>query len=394
MIKRQKIAKRTTTFTESLIREMTRVNNTYNAVNLAQGFPDFQPPLKIIQAAKDALDNGYNQYAITWGSARLRSALAQKFSSYNNLEINPDKHITITCGGTEAMLAAMLAVIDENDEVIIFEPFYENYGPDTILAQGKPTYVQLFEDNGAFHFNPNELRKAFSNNTRAIIINTPHNPTGKVFSYSELDFIANLCKKFDVLAITDEPYEHILFDGHIHYSIASLPGMANRTITINSISKSYSLTGWRVGWAIANDETISKAIRSAHDFITVGAAAPLQEAAVTALKMPKSYYAKLAKDYQKRRDTMLEILDSAGFQFVKPEGAYYVMTKYPKGHYSDDLEFAHFLSKEIGVTPVPGRAFYHNPIDGKSYVRFAFPKTEETLNKVAQRLSKLQHHVS
>ncbi len=376
-------------FTESIIREMTRINNMHDGINLAQGFPDFDPPRELIDAAKAALDAGYNQYAITWGSPRLREALAEKFGWYNGVTVDPNKHITVACGGTEAMVSTMLAVIDPGDEVIIFEPFYENYGPDTLLSQGTPVYVHLYQQGDSFTFDPDELRRAFSKKTKAIIINTPHNPTGKVYSYDELKIIGDLCQEYDALAITDEPYEHILFDGDVHHSIASLPGMGTRTITVNSLSKTYSVTGWRIGWAIALDEKITTGIRRAHDFVTVGAAAPLQEAAAVALRFPKSYYEELAQGYSIRRDTMLSILGEMGFDYITPRGAYYVMTRYPDCGYDDDNEFSMFLSSKIGVTPVPGRAFYHDPKMGKRYIRFAFPKRPETFAKVRERLSKL-----
>ena len=376
-------------FTESIIREMTRINNMHDGINLAQGFPDFDPPRELIDAAKAALDAGYNQYAITWGSPRLREALAEKFGWYNGVTVDPDKHITVACGGTEAMVSTMLAVIDPGDEVIIFEPFYENYGPDTLLSQGTPVYVHLYQQDDSFTFDPDELRRAFSKKTKAIIVNTPHNPTGKVYSYDELKIIGDLCQEYDALAITDEPYEHILFDGDVHHSIASLPGMGTRTITVNSLSKTYSVTGWRIGWAIALDEKITTGIRRAHDFVTVGAAAPLQEAAAVALRFPKSYYEELAQGYAVRRDTMLSILGEMGFDYITPRGAYYVMTRYPDCGYDDDNEFSMFLSSKIGVTPVPGRAFYHDPKMGKHYIRFAFPKRPGTFAKVRERLSKL-----
>ena len=376
-------------FTESIIREMTRINNMHDGINLAQGFPDFDPPRELIDAAKAALDDGYNLYAITWGSPRLREALAEKFGWYNGVTVDPDKHITVACGGTEAMVSTMLAVIDPGDEVIIFEPFYENYGPDTLLSQGTPVYVHLYQQGDSFTFDPDELRRAFSKKTKAIIVNTPHNPTGKVYSYDELKIIGDLCQEYDALAITDEPYEHILFDGDVHHSIASLPGMGTRTITVNSLSKTYSVTGWRIGWAIALDEKITTGIRRAHDFVTVGAAAPLQEAAAVALRFPKSYYEELAQGYSIRRDTMLSILGEMGFDYITPRGAYYVMTRYPDCGYDDDNEFSMFLSSKIGVTPVPGRAFYHDPKMGKRYIRFAFPKRPETFAKVRERLSKL-----
>ena len=392
MTNTDRISKRVSLFTESIIREMTRVNNLNNGINLAQGFPDFEPPRAIIDAAKEALDTGYNQYAITWGSQHLREALAEKFRWYNGVDIDANRHITVTCGGTEAMIATMLAVINPYDEVIIFEPFYENYGPDTLLSGATPVYVSLYQEGDTFKFDEDELANAFSEKTKAIIINTPHNPTGKVFSYEELKFIAELCQEYDALAITDEPYEHILYDEAIHYSIAALPGMGARTITINSMSKTYSVTGWRVGWAIALDENVTVAIRRAHDFITVGAAAPLQEASAVGLGFPKTYYEELAKNYTVRRDTMLSILGEMGFDYVTPKGAYYVITKYPDYGYEDDAKFSFFLSSEIGVTPVPGRAFYHASELGKAYIRFAFPKRPETFEGVKERLSNLRHN--
>ncbi|MBM3924576.1 MAG: aminotransferase class I/II-fold pyridoxal phosphate-dependent enzyme [SAR202 cluster bacterium] len=385
-------SRRVNLFTESIIREMTRVNNQHNAINLAQGFPDFDPPKELIEAAKTALDGNFNQYAITWGAPRLRQALAEKFAWYNGVEVHPDKHVTIACGGTEAMLAAVLAVIDPGDEVIIFEPFYENYGPDSLLSGGKPVYVSLRQVGDSFQFDRDELRRAFSKKTKAIIINTPHNPTGKVFSYDELGFIAELCQEHDALAITDEPYEHILFDGERHYSIASLPGMGHRTITVNSMSKTYSVTGWRIGWAICLDEKVSVAIRRAHDFITVGAAAPLQEASVTAFRFPRSYYDTLAADYTVRRDAMLSILGEMGFDYITPKGAYYVMTRYPDCGYTDDMKFSIFLSSKVGVTPVPAKAFYHDADLAKPYIRFAFPKRPETFARAREKLSNLAQY--
>ena len=392
MTSKQRFSKRVSLFTESVIREMTRVNNMHDGINLAQGFPDFDPPRALIEAAKKALDDGFNQYAITWGAPNLRQALAEKFGWYNGVEIDPERHITIACGGTEAMLSAMLATVDPGDEIIVFEPFYENYGPDTLLCQGKPVYVQLYQRGDEFVFDEEELRRAFSKNTKAIVINTPHNPTGKVFSRAELETIGELCQEYDALAITDEPYEHILYDGEEHCSIASLPGMGERTITVNSVSKTYSVTGWRVGWCIALDEGITTGIRRAHDFVTVGAAAPLQEAAASALRFPQSYYDELAAGYVVRRDTMLSILGEMGFDYVTPKGAYYVMTEYPDCGFDDENEFSIFLSSKIGVTPVPGRAFCHRPEMGKRYIRFAFPKRPETFAKVRERLSRLREY--
>ncbi len=308
-------------FTESVIREMTRLNSLYGGVNLAQGFPDFEPPGELLDAAAKALREGYNQYAITWGSPRLRQAVAEKFGWYNGVQVDPDRHLTVTCGATEAMMATLLAIIDPGDEVVLFEPFYENYAPDAALSGATPRYVTLRMDDPEFRFDPADLRRAFSAKTKAIIINTPQNPTGKVFSRDELAVIAELCRQHEVIAVTDEVYEHLLYDGRQHLSIAALPGMAERTVTINSVSKTYSVTGWRVGWTICKNEDITNGIRRAHDFLTGGAAAPLQEAAVTALQLPRQYYTDLAAMYQRKRDRMLSILRQAGFQPIVPYGA-------------------------------------------------------------------------
>ncbi|MBI3975608.1 MAG: aminotransferase class I/II-fold pyridoxal phosphate-dependent enzyme, partial [Armatimonadetes bacterium] len=305
---------------------MTRLNNLHGGINLAQGFPDFEPPAELIEAANQAMREGYHQYAITWGSPRLRAAIAEKFARHNGVEVDPERHITVTCGATEAMMAALLALVDPGEEVVIFEPFYENNGPDTLLSGAIPRYVRHTLDDPSFGFDPDELAAAFGPRTKAVIINTPHNPTGKVFTREELAQIADLCRRHDALAITDEVYEHILYDGAVHVSIAALEGMAERTITINSMSKTYSVTGWRVGWAIASDPAITVGIRRAHDFLTVGAAAPLQEAGVTALRFPAHYYEDLAALYAQKRDLMLRILAEAGFRAFTPRGAYYIMT--------------------------------------------------------------------
>lgn len=387
-------SKRVAAFTESLIREMTRVNDQNQAVNLAQGFPDFDPPKEIIDAAKSALDGNFNQYAITWGSSELRNAIARKFLNYNGLEIDPARHITVCCGGTEGMIATMMAVIDSGDKVIVPLPFYENYGPDIVLCGGLPIYLNMYQEGDGFHYRKEELINAFSQGVKAIVLNTPHNPTGKVFSFEELSFISELCQEYDAMAITDEPYEHILFDGAVHHSVAALEGMSNRTITINSMSKTYSVTGWRIGWAICKDEDVSSAIRKAHDFLTVGAAAPLQKASVTALGLPARYYADLSSGYTERRDIMMSILRNNGFDYITPKGAYYVMTKYPDCGYSDGLEFSMFLSETIGVTPVPGSAFYPQESNlGAPYIRFAFPKRLDTLQTVSEKLSKLVNYI-
>lgn len=383
---KQIISARTSNFTESIIREMTRMNSIYGGVNLAQGFPDFNPPQELIDAAVKAMNDGYNQYSITWGSPRLRQAIAEKAFSYNGIESDPEKNITVTCGATEAMMASMMAIINPGDEVILFEPFYENYGPDSIVSGAKPVYVRLYEPD--FHFDPVELKKAFTPATKAIIINTPHNPSGKVFNQDELEYIAELCAAYNVLVVTDEIYEHILYDGCEHISPASIPGLENRTITINSISKTYSATGWRVGWAIAPEE-ITNAIRKIHDFLTVGAAAPLQEAAVTALHLPESYYTNLASYYSHKREIMIQALNNTGFKVFNPKGAYYILTDFSNFGYDDDMEFAKHLISDAGVAAVPGRAFYSNAEDAKSKIRFTFCKKEETLLSASKNIREM-----
>ncbi|MDQ7819903.1 MAG: aminotransferase class I/II-fold pyridoxal phosphate-dependent enzyme [Armatimonadota bacterium] len=381
-------AARVGVFTESVIREMTRLCLEYGGVNLAQGFPDFDPPAALLDAAARALREGYNQYAITWGSPRLRQAIAAKVAWYNGLEVDPEQHITVTCGATEAMMATLLALVDPGDEVVIFEPFYENYGPDAILAGATPRYVRLHLDDPQVAFDPGELTRAFSRRTRAIIVNTPHNPTGKVFTRAELELIADLCRHYGAVAVTDEVYEHLLYDGATHVSLAALPGMAERTVTINSVSKTYSVTGWRVGWAICRHPALTTGIRKAHDFLTVGAAAPLQEAAVTALAFPPTYYTDLAALYRRKRDRLLQILERYGFRCLPPRGAYYIMAAIDR-FTPDDVAFAHTLVKEIGVAAVPGSSFFHEPSLGRGYVRFAFPKRDETLDEVDRRLARL-----
>ncbi len=379
-------------FTESVIREMTRLNSLYKGVNLAQGFPDFDPPGELLDAAAKALRDGYNQYAITWGSPRLRAAIAEKFAWYNGVEVDPDLHVTVTCGATEAMMATLLAIIDPGDEVVIFEPFYENYGPDAALSGATPRYVTLHLDDPEFRFDPAELRAAFSTKTKAIIINTPHNPTGKVFRRTELELVAELCQQHDVIAVTDEVYEHLLYDSRQHVSIAALPGMAERAVTLNSVSKTYSVTGWRVGWTICKNADITNGIRRAHDFLTVGAAAPLQEAAVTALRLPRKYYADLAAMYQRKRDRMLDILRQARFRPIVPSGAYYIMSEISE-FATDDVAFTQFLVKDVGVATVPGSSFFHEPRHGRRYIRFAYPKQDPTLDEVARRLARLPRAV-
>ncbi len=386
---RRSTASRVDLFTESVIREMTRITNLHKGINLAQGFPDFDAPAELIEAAVKALREGWNQYAITWGSPRLRKAIAEKAAWANGLTVDPERHITVTCGATEAMMATLLAVINPGDEVVIFEPFYENYGPDALLSGASLRYVRLRLDDPAMPFDPDELRAAFNPKTRAIIVNTPHNPTGKVFTRAELERIAALCRQWDALAITDEVYEHILYDGATHTSIASLPGMFERTVTIDSMSKTYSVTGWRVGWAIAGDVAIADGIRKAHDFLTVGAAAALQEAGVVALNFPREYYTSLSEMYRVKRDVLLEILNEAGFKCVVPLGAYYIMTDISPLTRDDDVTFTRYLVERCGVGTVPGSSFYHDPALGRGYIRFAFPKRPETLEEVRRRLRAL-----
>ena len=379
-------------FTESVIREMTRQAILHNAVNLAQGFPDFSAPEEIKKAAQQAVAADVNQYAITWGAKNLRNAIARQMGVWQGISVDPEKEITVCCGSTEAMISTLLALCNAGDEIVVFEPFYENYGPDSVLSGATPKFVKLRppqSDDAEWTFDETELRRTFNRHTKAIILNTPNNPTGKVFTRAELELIRDLCVEFDVLAITDEIYEHILFDGTEHISMATLEGMRERTVTINGMSKTYSVTGWRVGWAVA-PEKITNAIRKVHDFLTVGAPAPLQEAGATALSLPPEYYAKLAEGYRRRRDHLIPALTKAGFKCFRPRGAYYVMTDISAFGYADDVSFAKYLVQEIGVATVPGSSFYRDPRDGAKQVRFAFCKKPETLDAAARKLEQLQ----
>ncbi|MEP6642863.1 MAG: aminotransferase class I/II-fold pyridoxal phosphate-dependent enzyme [Acidobacteriaceae bacterium] len=379
-------------FTESVIRDMSRQAKLYGAVNLAQGFPDFPAPSEIKLAAQNAIARDINQYAITWGAKNLREAIARQMQEWQGIKVNPETQVTVCCGSTEAMISTLLAVCNKGDEVVVFEPFYENYGPDTVLSGATPRFVRLRPPQSAvdeWTFDERELRAAFQDNTKAIILNTPNNPTGKVFSRAELELIRDLCVEFNVLAITDEIYEHILYDGARHISIAALDGMAERTVTINGMSKTYGVTGWRIGWTVA-PPAITDAIRKVHDFLTVGAPAPLQEAGATALALPKSYYQSLAEAYRKRRDLLIPALTDAGFQCFCPQGAYYVMTDISSFGFANDLEFTRYLVKEIGVAAVPGSSFYRDRRDGARQVRFAFCKKDETLHAAAKKLQQLK----
>jgi aspartate/methionine/tyrosine aminotransferase len=370
-------------FTESVIREMTRLAAEHGAINLSQGYPDFPAPDILKKAAADAVFGDVNQYAITWGAKNFRDALAAKTKRFIGIDVDPETEITVACGATEAMMDVLMAVINSGDEVIVFEPFYENYGPDAVISGATPRYVRL--NYPGWTFDEAELAARFNERTKAIIINTPNNPTGKVFSTEELKCIARLCQKWDVLAVTDEIYEHIIYDGARHVSMITIDGMRERTVVIGSMSKTYSVTGWRVGYSIAPPR-IADAIRKMHDFISVGAAAPLQEAGVVAMGLPDRYYDELASAYQKRRDRLIQILGSAGFDPIVPEGAYYVMSDISGWAYPDDIEFCRFLVTEVGVAAVPGSSFFRDPAAGKDLIRFTFCKKEETLALAEERL--------
>ena len=389
---RPRISAKAERFSESVIREMNRLAVAAGAVSLAQGFPDFPCPPELKAAAAAAVHDDVNQYAITWGSKPLRDAIAastvRQFPAWG--EIDPETEVTVTCGATEAMVAAMLGLLDPGDEIIVFEPYYENYGPDAILAGAVPRYVTLHEPD--WSIDPDELRAAFGRRTRAVVVNSPHNPTGKVYSREELALIASLCIEFDALAFTDDIYENIVFEGE-HVPLATLPGMADRTVSIHSMSKTYSVTGWRIGWTIAPPD-LSVGVRRVHDFLTVGAAAPLQAAAVVALGFPDAYYQDLVDGYRARRDLLLPALRTAGFRVHEPAGAYYVMTDIADlvRDGEDDVAFAMRLIAEPGVAAVPGSSFFSRPHLGRTKLRFAFPKRHETLSAAAERLARLAVH--
>ena len=400
-IARRMLSAKAEKFTESVIREMTRLALKHNAVNLSQGFPDFAAPAEIKEAARQAISDDINQYAITWGAKALRDAIVEKFERTQGIRVDPEREITICCGSTEAMMSAMMAIINPGDEIVVFEPYYENYGPDAILSGATPRFVKMkppANENDVWSYDPAELAAAFGPKTKAIILNTPNNPTGKVFTRAELEFIRDLCVRWNAYCITDEIYEHILYDATEHITMARIDGMRERTIVINGMSKTYSVTGWRVGWAIAPPETTA-AIRKVHDFLTVGAAAPLQQAGAIALKQPQAYYDKLAVTYAEKRARLLKILTTSGFKVYKPRGAYYIMTdisafpdpdpkRFPAA--TRDVRFSKYLVEEIGVASVPGSSFYNDSNDGATQVRFTFCKKEETLAAAEQRLAKLR----
>ena len=401
---KNRISKKAASFTESVIREMSREAAKYDAVNLGQGFPDFAAPEDIKRVAQEAIAADHNQYAITWGVKSFRDAIAEKTNWFLDLDVNPETEITVTCGSTEGMIAGMMATVDAGEEVIVFEPFYENYAPDAILSDAKPVHVPLRPTENGWQFEKDELRAAFNEKTKGIILCNPNNPTGKVFSIEEMEFIADLCKEFDVLCFTDEIYEHIIYEeteneeiqnpksktqNRKHISMAQIDGMRERTIVVNSLSKTYSVTGWRVGYCIAPPD-ITGAIRKVHDFLTVGAANPLQHAGAFALSLPPNYYDELQKEYQQKRDFIVPVLQNAGFKCDAPEGAYYVMTDISDFGFKNDIEFTRFLIQEIGVAVVPGSSFYHDAKLGEQQVRFCFCKKDETLKAAAERLSKLK----
>ena len=378
-------ARRLEKFTESVIREMTRLAEQYGALNLAQGFPDFDPPEELLQAAERALRSGHNQYSITWGARNFREALARKQSRFMGLGLEADAHITVTCGSTEAMLAALMAVCNPGERVIIFSPFYENYAADTILSGSIPIFVELRPPD--FQFDPDELHAAFQQGARALVLCNPSNPCGKVFTPAELKLIAHLAQEYDAFVITDEVYEHIVYPPHRHTYIASLPGMFERTISCSSLSKTYAITGWRLGYAIAAPE-ISSAIRKVHDFLTVGAPAPLQEAAVAALNFPDSYYASLQAEYTRRKEIFLGYLEQTGLEYTRPQGAYYVLVDISPFGFSDDTAFCRWMAKEIGLAAVPGSSFFQEPVN--HLIRLNFAKREDTLHQVGERLLRLR----
>jgi len=378
------LAARTEGFTESVIREMTRLCAMHGGINLAQGFPNFPAPAAVKEAAKRAIDADVNQYAITWGSKTLRDALAKTYADLYGMNVDPETMLTVTCGATEAMVSTLLAIVDPGDEVIVLEPFYENYGPDTDICGAKPVYVALRPPDNVF--DPDELRAAFSARTKAIIVNTPNNPTGRVFTRAELDLIANLCLEHDAIAVTDEIYEHIRYEG-THIPIATLPGMAERTVTISGASKTFSVTGWRVGWIVA-PPSLTAGIRKVHDFVTVGAPAPLQEAVAAGLALGRPYYDTLGGEYRARRDILMRALETSGFAPRLPEGAYYILCDITPFGFDDDTVFARWLVSTVGVAGVPGSSFYSRPELGHHLIRFTFCKTHDVLHAAAERLAR------
>jgi aspartate/methionine/tyrosine aminotransferase len=374
-------------FKESVIREMTRLAVKNGAVNLAQGFPDFAAPATVKAAAQRAIEEDVNQYSITWGAAPFRNAIRDYYRRFYALEIDPESELTVCCGATEGMIASLLALLNPGDEVVIFEPFYENYWPDSQLSGAVCRYVRLRPPD--WTFDPDELRAVFTKRTQAVILNSPNNPIGRVLSVRELTQIADLCQEYDCLLITDEIYEHIIFDGERHVPPITLPGMRERCVLVNSLSKTFSVTGWRVGWVVASPD-LTTSIRKVHDFLTVGAAAPLQHAGVTALELPDAYFAELAQNYETKRNLLTGILERAGFRCFVPKGAYYIMCDILPFGFKDDVAFCRYLVEEIRVAAVPGSSFFRDPTDGSQLIRFCFAKRRETLEAAGERLAKLK----
>ncbi|MCA1819847.1 MAG: pyridoxal phosphate-dependent aminotransferase [Thermoplasmatota archaeon] len=388
------VADRVQAFPESVIRGMSRVAARFGAVNLGQGFPDFDPPREVMDAAKKAIDDGYNQYAVTWGAPALREALARKLKSFNRIDAAPDENIVVTCGATEAMMATMLATVNPGDKVVLFEPYYENFGPDTIVAGAAPTFVPLREPD--YQPDPEALKAAFAKRPKAVVVNTPGNPTGRIFTDATLRLLADLCEERGTLAITDEIYEHMVYDGKSHTSLATVGSMAERTVTVGGFSKTYSVTGWRLAYTAA-PKPVTDAIKRVHDFLTVGAPHPLQIAAVTALGLPASYYTWLRETYEKKRGLLMAALDAAGFRVHRPDSAYYILadwTPLAGDAFPDDTAFAMWLTEHVGVACIPGSSFFADPRKGHHLVRFAYPKKEATLEEAARRLATAREKVA
>lgn len=382
------LSTRTANFTDSVIRRMTRISNLYGAVNLSQGFPDFEPPREILDRLAQVTREDFHQYSITWGAQNFREALAAKIQHFSGVQVDPNSELVVTCGSTEAMMAAMMSVTNPGDKVIVFSPFYENYGADTILSGAEPIYVPLIPPE--FNFDPAVLEDAFRQKPKAIIVCNPSNPCGKVFTRKELEFIGQLAVKYDTFVITDEVYEHILYKPNVHTYMASLPGMKDRTITCNSLSKTYSITGWRLGYVHANAQ-VAERVKKVHDFLTVGAAAPLQEAAVTGLKFGDEYYRELQEKYTKKRELFLRGLDEIGLKHTVPQGAYYILIDISEFGYKSDTEFAEVLARDVGVGAVPGSSFFKE--EENRYVRLHFAKKDETLNEALNRLADIRKKI-
>jgi aminotransferase len=374
--------------TESVIREMTRLSESYGAINLSQGMPDFDPPQELIEAGMNAIKNGYNQYPLTWGQKSLRDAIAHKVKEYNNIEADPDKNVTVTCGASEAVTSAIFGVTNPGDTIVVTDPFYENYVPDAILAGAKLTYIPFIGQN--LRLDDEQLKIALEKRPKLIMLNTPNNPTGKILDTVSLKLIADLCEESGTIAVVDEIYEHIIYDGKQHVSLASIGNMRDQTVTVSGASKTYSVTGWRVGWAVA-EENLSNSLRKIHDYLTIGAPTPLQEALVTALNFPQKYYDQLAKMYEDKRNQMLKLLDDAEIEYYRPEGAYYILAEAPT-EFNDGLEYANHLIKNVGVAVLPASALYHDKELGKRKIRFAYCKKDETLQEVGKRIMKLKPH--